>query len=374
MLHCATLTILFLLTACGGASGGHTVRDDVGGPEDAPGDGADTVADNSGDIDAQADTQDAADAPPDAARDSSLDAPEAPPDISADIAPDVPPTPTSCRGLYEPPTDVAMGEDELQEASGIVASRQNPGVLWLHNDSGDVPRLFAVGTDGAALGRLTLTGAEADDWEDIATGACPDGLGYCLWVGDVGDNAQNRDDAALYAVREPVVDGAFGEVETSDYQRFAVSYGGEQPNFEALIVAPNGAHVWMFEKAEGDTARIFHAAAPFDRETPIVFSPVAEFPAPGVAIRNGRLVTGADLHPTGTRVLIRVYTGSFEYRLGDGQTPAELGAVEPVTVAPGPLSEGQGEAIAYSHDGIDVWTISESPTPRQNLHFYACPD
>ena len=32
----------------------------------------------------------------------------------------------------------------LQEASGIIASATNPDIIWMHNDSGDEPTLYAV--------------------------------------------------------------------------------------------------------------------------------------------------------------------------------------------------------------------------------------
>ena len=34
----------------------------------------------------------------------------------------------------------------LSECSGLVASRNNVNVLWVHNDSGDSARLFALDT------------------------------------------------------------------------------------------------------------------------------------------------------------------------------------------------------------------------------------
>src|SRR5687767_12309589 len=61
-----------------------------------------------------------------------------------------------------------LRDDKLVESSGLVASRKNPDVLWVHNDAGDKPRLFAVSTKGTALTRIDVAGAEARDWEDIA--------------------------------------------------------------------------------------------------------------------------------------------------------------------------------------------------------------
>lgn len=360
MLIRATLILLFV-AACGGTTGSNTV------PDSGLDSGHDAAEDAVG---ADSDAPDAEDAADTTQTDTPDDGGV---DDALDVVPDTAAT-TVCEGLYRPPVDVPMTEAELGEASGIVASRLNAGVLWMHNDSGDGPRLFAVGTDGAALGRLTLEGATASDWEDIAAGPCPDGEGQCLWVGDIGDNLMARTDAALYAVREPVIDGPFGELSTTEFTRFPVGYGDEMINSEALMVAPDGTRFWVIEKVDGDTARIFEAAGPLSPEQVNTFTPVGSFEAPGVAIAGGRLVTGADLHPTGTRVLVRVYTGSFEYRLTPGQSPADLGVAERVTAAPGPLSEGQGEAVGYSEDGLHVWTISESPEPMQPLHFYECPD
>jgi Zn-finger nucleic acid-binding protein len=37
----------------------------------------------------------------------------------------------------------------LKETSGLAASAKNPGELWLHNDSGDTARVFAIDQSGA---------------------------------------------------------------------------------------------------------------------------------------------------------------------------------------------------------------------------------
>jgi hypothetical protein len=39
----------------------------------------------------------------------------------------------------------------INEASGIAASRKNPGVLWVHNDDGP-PWVYALNSEGKLLG------------------------------------------------------------------------------------------------------------------------------------------------------------------------------------------------------------------------------
>ena len=49
--------------------------------------------------------------------------------------------------------------DSLSELSGIAASRRNPGVLWVHNDSGDAPQIYAINEKAQLLGACNIQGA-----------------------------------------------------------------------------------------------------------------------------------------------------------------------------------------------------------------------
>ena len=93
----------------------------------------------------------------------------------------------------------------ITEASGIAASRRNPGTLWIHNDSGAGPRVYALSMMGATLAIYDLGGASARDWEDIAVGPGPVAGSSYLYVGDIGDNAESRTSIDVYRVAEPDV-------------------------------------------------------------------------------------------------------------------------------------------------------------------------
>ena len=60
--------------------------------------------------------------------------------------------------------------------------------------------------------------------------------------------------------------------------------------------------------------------------------------------------------------------------LGPGQGVADIGALTPATLTLGPLSEPQGESIAYDADGTGVWSVSEDPNqaPGRELHHFLC--
>ena len=92
---------------------------------------------------------------------------------------------------------------QLTEAWGLVASTKNPGVLWTHNDAGDGPRIFAIRADGTKVAEIALGGAaKAKDWEDLAIGPDPAG-NDSLYIGDIGDNDENRPSIFVYKIAEP---------------------------------------------------------------------------------------------------------------------------------------------------------------------------
>ena len=100
-------------------------------------------------------------------------------------------TPAVAIAISPPQLVGTISSSWLNETSGIVGSRSLPGTLWVHNDSGDSARFFAIGTTGALQGQFSLQNATATDWEDIAIGPKSGGGNY-LYLGDIGDNSANR--------------------------------------------------------------------------------------------------------------------------------------------------------------------------------------
>lgn len=73
---------------------------------------------------------------------------------------------------------------QINEASGLAASRLHPGVLYTHNDSGDRARIFALDSeDGRMLAQYQVLPADHHDWEDMAVGVCPSEAGSCIYIG-----------------------------------------------------------------------------------------------------------------------------------------------------------------------------------------------
>src|SRR6476659_8144036 len=103
---------------------------------------------------------------------------------------------------YAPAEELGRIKDPaLTEISGVASSYKTHGAFWVHNDSGDSPRIFLVDKLGNTLTKGTLINAKAHDWEDIASFKLR-GKPYIL-VADIGDNGQNRKQYNLYIIKEP---------------------------------------------------------------------------------------------------------------------------------------------------------------------------
>lgn len=81
-------------------------------------------------------------------------------------------------------------DPRINESSGIAISRENPGDLWLHNDSGDDANLFLVRRNGTTRAVVQLESVRPFDWEDMCSFRA-DGTSWLL-IADVGDNAIKR--------------------------------------------------------------------------------------------------------------------------------------------------------------------------------------
>lgn len=263
-----------------------------------------------------------------------------------------PPPPGPCARFERPEVvGTVVGHPEI---SGIVASQRHPGVLWLQEDSGGAPELYAIDEEGAFLGTLQLSGAANLDWEDLAEGPC--GPSRCLFVADIGDNLAQRGEVSLWVVEEPDLPAQRPFVLQAVPRVLPFVYPDGPQDAEALVVSPAGAPVVLTKREDGlSRAFLLDAGA----EAPQVAQPLAEFVAPeGPGLATS--ITAADLSTDGLRLLLRGYFFAWELDV-PGAALSSLGEAEPHSVALG--FEIQGEAIAYTHNLDGFWHIAEGQDP-----------
>jgi PKD repeat protein len=244
----------------------------------------------------------------------------------------------------------------VTECSGLAWSRTQP-ILWLHNDSGDSARFFGVGEDGTLRAVVQLTGATAQDWEDMAVGPYPSG-GQAVFLADIGDNAESRTYVRIYRVPEPAVTiGATpADIAVDQYDSFKLYYPDRPHNAETFLVDPQTGDVYIVTKENDGHSSVFRAACPANGAA-VTLTLVASLVFGAEPLPGSALATGGDVSPDGTRVLIRTYSHVFMFLRPDGDALAQAFAAPPHAMPAPP--EGQGEAIAFSPDGWSYYTLSE---------------
>lgn len=248
----------------------------------------------------------------------------------------------------------SIQNSSVNEASGLIASRLNPNVLWTHNDSGDSARVFPMSTAGANLGTYAISGASATDWEDIAVGPGPTAGQQYLYIADTGDNGASRSSVSIYRVPEPVVSDTQSPVTTTltGAQKLTFKYPDGARDAESMFVDPGTGDIYIISKRE-NPHHVYRAAYPQSTSGTTTLELVTTFST------TSDWLTSADISPTGNEILVRD-TESNSGRLYTrpvGGTIASAFATTPMTI---PLAtEQQGEAITFDPSGHGYYTTSE---------------
>ena len=251
-----------------------------------------------------------------------------------------------------------MGKIEseaLRELSGIAASRRNPGVLYVHNDSGDAPQIYAINEKAQLLGTCHIRGTTERDWEDIAVGPGPDLDRPCVYIGDIGDNGAKRPEIIVYRVPEPKVDAVtpFNQMTIGPAEALRLVYPDKPRDAETLLVDPLTRDIYIISKREL-APRVYRAAYPQSTTQQIKLEQVAVLPL-------GTFPTGGDVSPDGRRVIVR---GMFNAAIWERPASEPLwqafsGPPKAIPIA----QEPQGEAICFDSKGAGYFTISEGRHP-----------
>lgn len=216
----------------------------------------------------------------------------------------------ACTAWGSPVQTGAVADPTLEEISGVAPSVQNPGALWVVEDHGNEPAVYAIDVTGALLATVHLGGVEDVDMEDLDLAPCPEGT--CIVVADTGNNQHDRTDLALVVVPEPLLDGH------TQFTEPAVRYGFTWPepeDNEAITHTDDGRFV-LASKRTDKTTQIATVPAYTDGvEATIVASLATAKEADAV---GGGLVTSLSMWPDQHALLVRTYQYSHNFALPDG--------------------------------------------------------
>jgi hypothetical protein len=235
----------------------------------------------------------------------------------------------------------------LTEASGIAVSRRAPGSLWAHNDSGR-PVLFALDGNGAVTRRLQISGAEIEDWEDLAVGRCP--AGSCLYIADIGDNNAVRKRISVFQAAEP----AGGDASAGVDAVFHATYPTGPQDAEAFFVTGDG-RLYIVTKGNTGPIALYRFPDPLRAGATVQLERVGEPRTSGRAESADR-ITGAATSPDGRVVVLRTHTTLQFYRTADlvAGNWRELARASLKD-----LREPQGEGVAFGADHT-VYLVGEA--------------
>jgi hypothetical protein len=306
--------------------------------------------------------------------------PPGPPATAAPATPTTPTTPTIPSEAYACPSWTATSgnpvtDHRIQEASGLAASRVNPGLWWVHNDGPNsvepVPAsIYALDARGTIVATVDLTGATNIDWEDIDEVTI--GGVSSIWVADTGDNGKIRPNVQLYRIQEPAITAPgqtiamTPDVVTLDYP------GGAAHNVETSFVDPATGDLYLVTKEVPPLVFRAPAASLVPGTTVQLSASIATLDALDYATNPAGRPAGGDLTADGTLLAIKTLDRTFMWHRSPGQSIQAMLRQKPAGdciyddvatvqqgITPALPDLGHGEAIAFTPDGRQLATIAE---------------
>ncbi len=294
---------------------------------------------------------------------------------------------SACIKVMPEPTDPTLGESSFEnaldrggldnprimEASGIAASRKNPGYFWVTNDS-DVqgPMLYLIDSLGKGKKEYLLSGAIHRDWEDLAIVSETDGSAT-VFVADFGDNFQDNPNYAIYWFKDLAITSNPYTVLT-DVNKLTFHLPDGFHDMETLLIDQKSKDIFVISKRENSKRLYKIPAAKVLNGSTVTAEYIQDltFSTPfssDAKIQQAYYLTGGSVSPDNTEILIRNYIGIYYWKRKTGESIPEA-LLRAAKAVPYQL-EPQGEGVTFAHDGSGYYTLSESPdlTPA-HLYYY----
>ncbi len=268
----------------------------------------------------------------------------------------------------------AVVDDQLNEISGLAVSPSDPQRLWVINDSGNGPALYAINRRGERMATVVVKGARNRDWEDLAA-ARIDGRDV-LVIADIGDNEARRPYVSLYLVPEPALAPEQRAASVRPQRVIHFRYPKGPRDAEGVAVDAAAGQVLVLSKREQPPVLY---AVPLESETPepqaaVMARRVAEvatIPSPTLVDlaadpRFGIYAsqpTALDYAP-GVGLVVMTYARPYLYAESGTQSLVEMLSAEPRPVDGIRLLQAEAAAIDRGHVLV---TSERLPAPLLRL-------
>lgn len=235
---------------------------------------------------------------------------------------------------------------KLEEASGLIASVNNPGYLWSQNDSGNAAEIYLLNDKAEIVMTCVLDGIKNRDWEDITIGPGPEEGKNYLYVAEIGDNEARYQYKVLYRLEEPLLSEK--KITINQIDTIAIQLSDRVRDTEAIMVDPLTKNFYILSKRE-EPIRLYEIAFPFAADT---------VPAVELTTLPFKNIVAAGISPDGTEVLLKDYGHIYYWKRNKGESISTLLQTPAINLTYKP--EPQGESIAWKLDGSGFYTLSET--------------
>ncbi len=261
---------------------------------------------------------------------------------------------------------------DVKECSGMDASPTQADLLWVINDSGNAPCVFAMGTDGRHRGQVLLPNVVNRDWESLDAFLWQN-ESYVL-IADFGDNKQQYASHRLYVIREPQIESdSKNQVITAEIVwqiEFTYPDGGHDAEAVAVDLATGLALIL----SKRDSPPIVFGVPLFPSRdgSPVEakkVAVVAHIPPPtanDLSKPYGNMSarpTGMDISADGKRIVVLTYKHAYLFCRNQNDTWADAFTRMPQQIAlPSPYEYSnlrQRESICFSADDQQIFVTSE---------------
>ena len=228
----------------------------------------------------------------------------------------------------------------INESSGLAKAWQE-NYYWTINDSGGNTELYMIGEQGRVFDTLFVNDSKNIDWEDLAK----DDKGN-IYVGDFGNNNQNRQDLTIYKFRN-------GKTEKITFHYADQNYfPAKDKIFDCEAFFWFGGKLYLFSK-DWSIKHQTKLYSLLDRE-----GDYALLPEQSIFLKSP--ITSADVSPNGKEFALLSYGKIYIFEISN----EKIDFSKPKSCIK--VGRNQMEAIAYVNDTDLVMTNEQRKIYRVN--------
>jgi hypothetical protein len=246
-----------------------------------------------------------------------------------------------------------LKDSRINELSGLVVSSKSDDLMWVHNDSGDISRIFLINKEGKTLATFNYN-KEVRDCEDIALNTNKKGITQ-LYVGDIGDNRGERSYVSIYKFEEPNLSlRSEKEFQIKKVEELKFQFPDGPRDAECLMIDSRDQKIYIVSKRE-DKVGVY--SAPLSSKPGRIITLKKECSLFFDAPKGAKWITAGDISSDGKVVLIKSYINIYYWDRKSNETIPHCISRPYIGLPYNP--EPQGESVGLTHNGRSYYSISE---------------